>query len=324
MKQPREEPPSHTKPAAEIKPLSDRAGQVERARGQLETELSTPTAISDPLNSPGDSLSPQAGTQSQEASQSPEREDEGQDRGAADSPTPLAQSQRYILIEIGLLLAIGAVAAYGIFSHDSSPGPSPVEPDRAAAPAPAPKPQPIAGPAKTITGKDDAPMVLVLAGEFMMGSREDDKSAQNDERPAHSVYLDAFYIDQYEVTTSRYAKFFRETKRSAPEYWPEQVMQQHGRKPVVGVDWNDATAYCSWAGKRLPTEAEWEKAARGTDQRVYPWGNAGPSKALANFDRCCDFKDYGALTDIGSFEEGKSPFGVYDMAGNVWEGGGLV
>lgn len=172
---------------------------------------------------------------------------------------------------------------------------------------------------REITGKDGAPMVLVPAGEFMMGSREDDNSAQHDERPAHSVYLDAFYIDQYEVTTSRYARFFRETKRSVPEYWSEQVMQQHGRKPVVGVDWNDATAYCSWAGKRLPTEAEWEKAARGTDQRVYPWGNAAPSKALANFDRSYDFNDYGALTDIGSFVDGKSPFNAYDMAGNVWE-----
>lgn len=172
---------------------------------------------------------------------------------------------------------------------------------------------------REITGKDGAPMVLVPAREFMMGSRQDDKSAENDERPAHSVYLDAYYIDQYEVTTTRYATFFRATNRRQPTYWSEQLLQQHGNKPVVGVDWNDASAYCAWAGKRLPTEAEWEKAARGTDQRPYPWGNATPNKTLANFERGFDFKDYGVLTDVGSFEEGKSPYGAYDMAGNVWE-----
>lgn len=170
-----------------------------------------------------------------------------------------------------------------------------------------------------IIGKDGAPMVFIAGGEFTMGSRSDDSDAQNDERPAHPVYLDAFYIDQYEATTARYATFFQETKRSAPNYWSEQVLKQHGSKPVVGVDWNDATAYCSWAGKRLPTEAEWEKAARGTDQRIYPWGNEAPTEQRANLNHCCDFKDYGVLTDVGSFEQGKSPYGVYDMAGNVWE-----
>ncbi|MDF0666640.1 MAG: SUMF1/EgtB/PvdO family nonheme iron enzyme [Nitrospira sp.] len=170
-----------------------------------------------------------------------------------------------------------------------------------------------------IGGKDGAPMVLVAAGEFMMGSQEDDKSGQNDERPAHPVFLDAYYIDLYEVTTARYAKFFQETNRPAPEYWSEQVLKQHGHKPVVGVDWNDATAYCERAGKRLPTEAEWEKAARGTDQRLYPWGNQEPTQQRANFGQGRNFKDYAVLTDIGSFEEGKSSYGVYDMAGNVWE-----
>ncbi len=283
---------------------------------------------------------------------------------AMEPVTPPAQPQRYILIGVGLLLAMGALVAYWIWSQGSSPGPSIVKSDGPAAPAtvepprtqstvttpppaPAPsekpppntaqktptvtpvptdvrttatKPRPIAGSAKNNTGKNGAPMVLVPAGEFMMGSREDDKNASNDERPAHLVYQEDFYIDQYEVTTSRYATFFQEKKRQPPENWSEQVLKEHGRKPVVvGVNWNDADDYCAWAGKRLPTEAEWEKAARGTDQRRYPWGNAAPSETLANFGHCCDFENYGSLTDVGSFEGGKSPYGAYDMAGNVWE-----
>ena len=146
-----------------------------------------------------------------------------------------------------------------------------------------------------------------------------DGEGDTDEHPRHQIYLDAFYIDKFEVTTSRYAKFFQETNRSKPDYWPVNVLGQHGNKPVVGVDWNDATAYCSWAGKRLPTEAEWEKSARGTDQRLYPWGSQPPNEQRANYDHCCDFKDYGAVTDVGSYEAGKSPYGTYDMAGNVWE-----
>lgn len=121
------------------------------------------------------------------------------------------------------------------------------------------------------------------------------------------------------MTTARYAKFFQETNQTAPEFWSGRVVKQHGNKPVVNVDWDDATAYCAWAGKRLPTEAEWEKAARGTDQRLYPWGNSEPSMQRANFDHCCDFEAYGALTNVGSFEQGKSPLSAYDMAGNAWE-----
>lgn len=171
-----------------------------------------------------------------------------------------------------------------------------------------------------ITGTDGSPMVLVPAGEFMMGSRADDKSTKDVEWRGHAVYLDAFYIDQYEVTTSRYATFFRETNRAAPKYWSEQILMRHGSKPVLGVDWNDAIAYCTWAGKRLPTEVEWEKAARGTDQRIYPWGNEAPNEQRANFGKTREYESaYERLTAVGSFEQGKSPYGAYDMAGNVWE-----
>ena len=221
-------------------------------------------------------------------------------------PVGSTSSFSFLPIGLGLLAVIGALVYFLVFSQGPSPGPRDVVPYQSAA-------------EPTTTGKDGALMVLVPAGEFMMGSREEDKSADEDERSAHPVYLDAFYIDQYEVTTARYAKFFQQTNRRSPMVWPDQVLQQHGRKPVVGVDWNDAAAYCTWVGKRLPTEAEWEKTARGTDKRQYPWGNAPPSKTLANFDHCCDFKDYGALTDVGSFEGGKSSYGAYDLAGNALE-----
>lgn len=165
-----------------------------------------------------------------------------------------------------------------------------------------------------ITGKDGAPMVLVPAGEFTMGFGGFVLSGW----PVHQVYLDAYYLDQFEMTTSRYGKFLENTNRDTPRDWSETVPKQQEKKPVVGVTWDDANAYCKWSGKRLPTEAEWEKAARGTDQRLYPWGNEKPYDGLANFNRCCD-KVYDLLTDVGSFEGGKSPYGVYDMTGNAKE-----
>ncbi len=175
-----------------------------------------------------------------------------------------------------------------------------------------------------VTGKDGAPMVKIPAGEFRMGSQEDDMDARDNERPVHSVHLDAFYIDQYEVTIAQYATFLQETNRGVPDFWSEEIQKLYGRRPVIGVDWNDATAYCTWAEKRLPTEAEWEKAARGTDQRLYPWGNEVPNEQQANLGEMGKYKNeykkgYDPLTVVGSFEQGKSPYGVYDMAGNVWE-----
>jgi formylglycine-generating enzyme len=103
------------------------------------------------------------------------------------------------------------------------------------------------------------------------------------------------------------------TGRQAPEYWND-VKYNARNQPVVGVTWHDAAAYCQWANKRLPTEAEWEKAARGTDGRIYPWGNQWDKARANTFD--------GGLrkpTSVGSYEGGKSPYGAYDMAGNVWE-----
>ncbi len=168
---------------------------------------------------------------------------------------------------------------------------------------------------KEIKGKDGAPMVLVPAGWFTMGSND----GQRDERPPHQVYLDAFYMDKFEVTTSLYGEFFATTGRQQPRYWSDVRLVSDGDRPVVGVSWDDADAYCRHYKKRLPTEAEWEKAARGMEGRAYPWGNDAPTGRHANFGKHHEWKGYNTLTKVGSFEEGKSPYGIHDLAGNVWE-----
>src|SRR4029077_6169249 len=157
-------------------------------------------------------------------------------------------------------------------------------------------------------------MVLVPAGEFSMGSPEGDP----DEKPAHKVQISAFFMDKYEVTVKQYAAFLQESGGDRPAEWKTMNKTANQNRPVMGVDWAEAARYCKWAGKRLPTEVEWEKAARGTDDRLYPWGNDPPTPLHANFGKS-DWSNHGVLAPIGSFGNGKSPYGIYDMAGNVWE-----
>ncbi|MCP9452718.1 MAG: SUMF1/EgtB/PvdO family nonheme iron enzyme [Nitrospira sp.] len=159
----------------------------------------------------------------------------------------------------------------------------------------------------------DAEMVFVPAGKFTRGS-----NLADDEKPVRQIYLNAFYIDKYEVTVGQYARYLEATDMEEPPDWNIMNQPQHQRRPVVNVSWEDAVNYCKWAGKRLPTEAEWEKAARGTDGRIYPWGNEAPTRLHANYGRK-EWDDHFALTPVGSFEAGKSPYGAYDMAGNAWE-----
>lgn len=170
-------------------------------------------------------------------------------------------------------------------------------------------------PSQIIAGQDRASMVLIPAGEYMMGSLD----GNADEAPRHAVYLDAFYLDRYEVTTAQYAMFLRKTHRAEPARWSEVHMVRDRDRPVIGVDWHDANAYCRYYHKRLPTEAEWEKAARGTDGRIYPWGNDDPTDQHANFNKCCSWDGYEILAEVGSLEAGKSPYGIYNMGGNVRE-----
>jgi formylglycine-generating enzyme required for sulfatase activity len=225
---------------------------------------------------------------------------------------------------------------------------------------------------KTTTSFNQTEMVMIPVGEFIMGSdKVDDAGLQQrygfvkplflDEHPLRKVYLDAYYIDKYEVTNGQYKKFVHTTKRPEPALWiqngynvfPEKLkamsvdmlrivateyfkldldtttmkkqklLQAILKKqkfmdnlPVTGVTWYDASAYCRWVNKRLPTEAEWEKAARGPGGLEFPWGNKWDPN-VANTGDTGDWDE--GIAPVGSYQMSQSPYGVYDMAGNVWE-----
>jgi len=165
-------------------------------------------------------------------------------------------------------------------------------------------------------------MVLIPGGPFMMGSNE-----EPDEKPIHSVYVDSFYIDRHEVTNRAYKEFCDSTGREYPDQPKfrdmDNYLEDYPDYPVVRVSWEDAVAYAEWAGKRLPTEAEWEKAARGgLVKKKYPWGDSPPNHKnqyrcnygpKARFDR----DGFRYTAPVGSFEP--NGYGIYDMAGNVCE-----
>lgn len=175
-------------------------------------------------------------------------------------------------------------------------------------------------------GRDGAPMVFIPAGPFTMGSND----GLPNERPAHTVTLDAYSIDQYEVTLSLYRKFLETGKQEPPPTWDDEAATTVGDRPAIGMKWGAAASYCQWAGKRLPAEAEWEKAARGTDGRRYPWGNMQPFVDIANYNRGLWVSEAITLVAVtsglegmsvrhGLKEGGKSPFGASHMAGNAAE-----
>jgi len=167
---------------------------------------------------------------------------------------------------------------------------------------------------------DGAEMVVIPGGKFTMGftgsgeggrRRPGGEGGQGDELPPHPVTLSSFALYRYEVTNAQYEAFCKATGHSRSRSFGSKFSQP--KQPVVGVTWDDAVAYCKWAGARLPTEAEWEYAARGTDGRPYPWGVARPTAKHARYD-----ETDGPLP-VGSCPEGVSPFGCQDMAGNAWE-----
>ena len=168
---------------------------------------------------------------------------------------------------------------------------------------------------QVIVGDEERPMVQVPEGPFTMGSTGGDP----DEAPEHQVYLNSFYIDLKEVTQSEYDRFVKMTKQGKPfiPVFEEDISKIQGSDlPAMGMSWKDAVAYCRWAGKRLPTEAEWEKAARGEGKRRYAWGSTfGVSHANVDGEE----DGYRYLAPPGSFQAGRSPYGAHDMTGNVAE-----
>ncbi len=177
-------------------------------------------------------------------------------------------------------------------------------------------------------------MNLIPEGEFTMGyAIDNDKSwGDTDEEPVHKVFLNEYWIDRYEVSSEEFARFLNDKQKDVVRYidlGPAVMVENrdgsyqprdgYSSYPVNRVSWFGADAFCRWKGKRLPTEAEWEKAARGEDQRIFPWGNDYPHNDFVTFRRKFSKLKFEALEPVDSMERGQSPYGLHHMAGNVWE-----
>jgi formylglycine-generating enzyme required for sulfatase activity/predicted RNA-binding Zn-ribbon protein involved in translation (DUF1610 family) len=221
-------------------------------------------------------------------------------------------SSKALFAVAAVLICCVAAAAYVVWRVSASraryfqPNPPVAQPNRSPAIAEA-SVQPSSSPAR-LEPAAPTDMVPVPAGSYTVGCDDGDQYA----KPSHSVVLPAFLIDRTEVTNAQYQKFISASGHQAPDTWQGGTFPEgKDNFPVTGVTWQDAADYASWAGKRLPSEAEWEAAARGPDGRIYPWGNEW-QKAFANTGTA-------ATTEVGSFPDGVSPFGAVDMIGNVWE-----
>jgi formylglycine-generating enzyme required for sulfatase activity len=217
--------------------------------------------------------------------------------------------------------AIQKTAEYSIHATQTALAPTPtLTPNPTPTPLPTmtpiPSPAPNPGTNRLIS-KDTMMVIYIPAGEFIMGSIQGDKNAQAEEEPAHKVYTDAYWIDRTQVTNAMFracvnagACTYNLTPATAPDYY-NPLYDNH---PVVYVTWEQAATYCTWEGGRLPTEAEWEKAARGNKNSLYAWGDQIPNGNLVNVNNFV-----GITTAVGLFPRGQSAYGLMDMGGNVRE-----
>ena len=238
------------------------------------------------------------------------------------SPVENKSNDKRLIISLvagGLAIALLVWGINALSALSSAPAPTSttiaaVKPTSTPRPTSVPTQRPTASASPTIISEvDGMTLVYVPAGEFLRGSRENDADAWDDEKPQHTVYLDAYYIDQTEVSNAQYKLCVQAGVCGQPRDTTYYNNINYADHPVVNVDWYDANDYCEWAGRELPFEAQWEKAARGTDGRTYPLGE-GIDCNRANYAGCI-----GRTSPVGSFPASASPYGALDMAGNVWE-----
>jgi len=213
-----------------------------------------------------------------------------------------------VTLSCGLLGGSGDEAAEAPPSPTEPAGEAPTSPPEATTPPESELPE---AESPRVRPADGMTALHVPAGEFLMG---DDASAFEPEKPAHLVYLDAYWIDRTEVTNAQYRACVEAGVCPEPEFWWNEDL--NGDDQPVLVPWESAKTYCEWVGARLPTEAEWEKAIRGTDGRVWPWGNEFEENRANLSD---DVDGYGGTAPVGSFPGDVSPFGLLDAAGNAGE-----
>ena len=295
------------------------AGAGEFARALEAVVRDQGAVVSDQLSVVSDQVS--VGRDGQAMNSGEERNETPAPVGRTGSPSYPPEPKRRAwwpwVVGVGGLIVLAALALPGLIAR---PAATPtVAPPMTSIPAATAMPALGIG-STQVPAQDGWAMEYVPAGEFRMGSINSDTMADSDEKPQHTVTLDAYWIDQTEVTNGMYAKCVQagacqppsqSGSYTHPGYYDNP---QYDNYPVIYVNWTDANAYCGWAGARLPTEAEWEKAARGTDGRIYPWGNGSPDPSLANFNM-----NVGDTSAVFSYASGASPYGALDMAGNVLE-----